>query len=38
MVKFVKEERELRYCIYDWGKEILNLRKNIMNADYGFFN
>ncbi len=37
MAKFVKDERELRYSIYDWGKELLNLRKNIMNADYGFF-
>jgi hypothetical protein len=37
MAKFVREERELRFSIYDWGKEILNLRKNVMNADYAVF-
>ena len=37
MAKFVKEERELRYSIYDWGKELLNLRKNAMGADYNLF-
>jgi len=37
MVKFVKEERELRYSIYDWGKELLNLRKNAMGSDYNLF-
>jgi hypothetical protein len=37
MAKFVKEERELRYSIYDWGKELLNLRKNSMGADYNLF-
>lgn len=34
MTKFVKEERELRALIFDWGREILSMRKSIMNADY----
>ena len=34
MTKFIKEERELRSLIFDWGKELLTLRKTIINADY----
>jgi hypothetical protein len=34
MTKFVKEERELRCAIFDWGKEIISLRKAVMNSDY----
>ena len=34
MTKFLKEERELRSSIFDWTKEIQNLRKAIIVADY----
>lgn len=34
MIKFLKEERELRSSIFDWSKELQTLRKAIIVADY----
>lgn len=38
MTKFVKEERELRSSLFDWGKELLSLRKAIIAADYSLMS
>jgi len=35
MTKFVKEEKELRLSIFDWSREVVGLRRSVMNADYG---
>ena len=34
MTKFVKDERQLRTLVYDWGRQLLGLRKAIINADF----